>query len=211
VFAIGDAVNKGADIAIAVIGAAKHAAEMIDKYCGGEPISYEPEFTAKSEKTREDFADKEKLPRVRPVHRSAGERRGDFLEVNAVLSAEAAEKEAARCLECGCDAFKEKCKVIRYANKYMAEPGKYGGFTHRRDCAYIQNVIRHNPEKCILCGLCVRICEQVAGETLFGFVNRGFETVVKAVDGELLCGAGCRECGGKCADACPSGALMAVI
>jgi len=108
-------------------------------------------------------------------------------------------------LECGCHALKD-CKLINYANKYKIEPEKYKGESNRYVQADIQAFIKHDPGKCILCGLCVRICEEVAGATLLGFVNRGFDTVVKPAFDIDSCGIACADCA-KCVDACPTGAL----
>ena len=214
VFAIGDATNKGADIAITAIGEAKQAAEMVDRYLNGgrlKQLKYETPYLVKTEKTPEDFYDREKSPRVKISCRTADERRKDFSEVNSCLTEEEARKEASRCLECGCHAFSEKsCKLINYANQYKVQPERFKGKTHRYECENIQNCITHNPEKCILCGLCVRICDEVVGAAFLGFVNRGFDTAVNsAVDIDInidSCGINCISCG-KCVESCPTGAL----
>ena len=67
-------------------------------------------------------------------------------------------------------------------------------------------VIERNEGKCILCNLCVRTCEEVAGEGLLGLVGRGFGTVIKPEfrDSEKI--AKCVDCC-MCAAACPTGAL----
>ncbi|MCL1859446.1 MAG: FAD-dependent oxidoreductase [Oscillospiraceae bacterium] len=205
VFAVGDATNNGADIAIAAIGEAKQAAETVGKYLNGENIKYEKPYLVKTEKTREDFADREILSRVKMPQRPAGERRKDFLEINLGLSEDAAKKEALRCLECGCHDFYE-CKLINYANQYKVQPEKYSGKTHRYIQDDIQSCIELNHEKCILCGMCVRICDEVVGATLLGFVNRGFDTVVKPAFDIGSCEADCVSCG-KCVEGCPTGAL----
>ena len=209
VFAIGDATNKGADIAIAAIGEAERAAKMIDKYLNGEVLDYAPSYLAKTEKTAEDFADKEKISREKMSHRSPNERKRDFLEVNLGFSEEAVKKEAHRCLECGCHDYFD-CSLIKYANEYDIHPEKYiGGLVHRRETENISANVTHNPDKCILCGLCVRVCEEVVGEGVLGFVNRGFDTVVKpfsATGDNNACG----DCV-QCADVCPTGALMKVV
>lgn len=205
VFAIGDATNKGADIAISAIGEAKKAAEMVDQYLNGEVLTYETPYLVKSEKTAEDFADREKQPRAKMPHRPAEVRRHDFLEVNLGFSEEEAKREASRCLECGCHDYFE-CKLIDYANQYKVKPEKYDGKVHNRPVEDDHPFIHRNPDKCILCGLCVRVCDEVVGATALGLVDRGFDTVVKpALDIDLK-NTDCIACG-QCVTVCPTGAL----
>lgn len=205
VFAIGDATNKGADIAISAIGEAKKAAEMVDQYLNGEELTYEAPYLVKSEKTAEDFADRAKEPRAKMPHRCASERRKDFLEINHGLSEEEARREANRCLECGCHDYFE-CKLIDYANRYKVQPEKYDGMVHHREPLDQHPFIRRNPDKCILCGLCVRICDEVVGATALGLVERGFDTVVKPALDMDLTETDCIACG-QCVNVCPTGAL----
>ncbi|MCL2637860.1 MAG: FAD-dependent oxidoreductase, partial [Oscillospiraceae bacterium] len=159
VFAIGDAVNDGAGIAITAIGQAKKAAEAVHEFLVGRGVPDAPlnsQYLAKTEKTSNDFADEPKQPRAKMPHRCANERRGDFKEINFGFSEEAAKKEALRCLECGCAAyFDRSCKLLKYANEYAVEPEKYAG--------------EKRGDKCIMCGLCVRLDEETSG-----FVGRGF-------------------------------------
>jgi len=204
VFAIGDATNKGADIAITAIGEAKQAAEMVNKYLNGEQLKYDPPYLVKTEKTAEDFADKEKILRLKMSHRCPDERKKDFLEINSGFTEEQAKKEASRCLDCGCHDYFD-CKLINYANQYKVQPEKYDGKIHRRMEESIQENIKLNSDKCILCGLCVRICEEVVGATLLGFVNRGFDTVVQPAF-DVDCDVDCASCN-KCVEACPTGAM----
>jgi len=205
VFAVGDATNDGADIAITAIGEAKRAAEMVCKYLGGGQLHYEPEYYVKSEKSKDDFADTEKYARVKMPHRCPEERRKDFLEVNLGLGEEGARGEAMRCLECGCGDYFE-CKLIEYANQYQARPEKYDGKAHKRAREDGHPLIHRNPDKCILCGLCVRVCDEAVGAAAIGLVNRGFDTIVQPALNDDLRGSGCAACG-QCAAVCPTGAL----
>ena len=67
-------------------------------------------------------------------------------------------------------------------------------------------VIYHDPNKCILCGRCVRACEEVAGLCNLGFVNRGEKTTVVAGLNKEMKQSACVSCM-ACTDACPTGAL----
>ncbi|MCL2077358.1 MAG: FAD-dependent oxidoreductase [Oscillospiraceae bacterium] len=205
VFAIGDATNDGADIAVSAIGEARKAAEAVNKFLYGQDVNPSPKRLVKTEKTAEDFNDREKLPRHKTPCRNPNERRKDSLEINSSFTAGQAEKEASRCLACGCLDFYD-CKLIKYANQFDANPVKYGVSAHNRSDVKNKETlpnITQTPEKCILCGLCVRLCEEEVGEGVLGFVGRGFGTVVMPAGISDVC----RDCG-KCAEICPTGALM---
>jgi predicted molibdopterin-dependent oxidoreductase YjgC len=66
-------------------------------------------------------------------------------------------------------------------------------------------VIIRDPGKCVVCGRCVRLCEEVQGVAALGFLGRGIETrVAPFLDRPLDC-----EFCGQCVNACPVGALVA--
>ena len=63
-----------------------------------------------------------------------------------------------------------------------------------------------DPNKCILCGACVRACTEFQGHSVLGFANRGSKTVVQPMNGRPLAEVDCVNCG-QCAAVCPTGAL----
>jgi predicted molibdopterin-dependent oxidoreductase YjgC len=66
-------------------------------------------------------------------------------------------------------------------------------------------VIVRDPEKCIICGKCVRLCDEVQGVAAIGIINRGLEARVATLLERPL---DCEFCG-QCVNACPVGALVA--
>jgi len=63
-----------------------------------------------------------------------------------------------------------------------------------------------DPNKCVLCGDCVRVCSEVQGIGAIDFAHRGHQTQVLPAFGQNLGDAECVNCG-QCAAVCPTGAL----
>ena len=208
VFAGGDVINKGADIAIKAIGDAKKASDIINSYLDGTIIPYRAPYVVTRDETvtKKDFEDREKAYRSPMPHLSAEDRKISFEEVNLGLCPEKAIEDAKRCLECGCnDVF--ECKLFIYANQYDVEPEKYSGEVHFREQDDQHPFIVRNSDKCILCGLCVRVCDQVMDNGALGLVDRGFDTIVKPSLNLPLAETSCISCG-QCVSVCPVGAIQ---
>ena len=60
---------------------------------------------------------------------------------------------------------------------------------------------------CIVCGRCVRVCEEVRGDNAITFTERGGQALVGTSFGTSLLESGCEFCG-ACLDVCPVGALV---
>jgi iron-only hydrogenase group A len=63
-----------------------------------------------------------------------------------------------------------------------------------------------DPAKCILCGRCVRVCEEIQGVSAIDFIGRGSATRVGPAFEQGLNISTCVNCG-QCITACPTGAL----
>jgi NADPH-dependent glutamate synthase beta subunit-like oxidoreductase/NAD-dependent dihydropyrimidine dehydrogenase PreA subunit/ferredoxin len=62
-------------------------------------------------------------------------------------------------------------------------------------------------DRCILCGRCVRICQEVRKTGVLGFINRGVNTIIGTNYGLPLKDSACKFCA-ACVEVCPSGALV---
>ena len=205
VFAVGDATNRGPSIAVRAIGEANEAAEAIDAYLNGAEWKAPNPYYAKRKVTSEDFADRQKLARAEMSCKDPAVRRGNFDAVINGFTDEQARAEAKRCLECGCHDFSE-CKLVHHTNLYEVNPGRFEGQKRMTTAETNMVCIERNQGKCILCGLCVRVCEEDVGKGILGLVGRGFTTVVKPEFRDPATIADCANCH-KCVDACPTGAL----
>ena len=63
-----------------------------------------------------------------------------------------------------------------------------------------------NPNKCVLCGDCVRVCDEIQSVGAIDFAFRGHDAAVIPSFGKSLADVECVYCG-QCANACPTGAL----
>ena len=205
VFAVGDATNRGPSIAVRAIGEANDAAFAIDAYLSGADMKVRAPYYAQRKVTAEDFADREKIARAEMSCKDPAYRRGNFDAVINGFTEEQARAEAKRCLECGCHDFYD-CSLVKHANRYEIHPERFEGQKRMTSSEKKLVSIERNEGKCILCGLCVRVCEEVAGEGLLGLVGRGFTTVIKPEFRDSAKIAKCADCQ-ACAYACPTGAL----
>jgi len=64
-----------------------------------------------------------------------------------------------------------------------------------------------DPDKCIKCARCIRVCHEVQGITAWGYIGRGLGMKVAPPMGLPLQDAGCESCG-QCVTACPTGAIL---
>jgi formate dehydrogenase major subunit len=217
VFAGGDCGNDKISIAIEAIADAKRAAGVINAYLFGETASYRPNYVVERDDiTERTFESRERECRPDMGVLSPEARRGSFAEVVFGWDEDAAMQEGMRCLECGCGDYFE-CKLYEYANLYDVDPARFagdfsvvdeGGRPKAPDATDDGHpMIVREEGKCILCGLCVRVCEEVVGASALGLVGRGFDTVVKPTLMLPLEESGCVSCG-QCVSVCPTGALQ---
>ena len=82
-------------------------------------------------------------------------------------------------------------------------------FQDNREVAPIDTsspAVVRDPSKCILCGDCVRVCEETVGMSIIDFARRGYNMQVTPAFGRSLSETKCISCG-QCSAVCPTGAI----
>lgn len=205
VFAIGDATNRGASIAIEAIGEADRCAKAVDAYLNGQSIDTRVPYISKRDEEHIDYSDRDKASRITPKVLPADVRNKSFDEVSLGFSEEEAQTEASRCLECGCREY-YKCKLLSVAQRYDIHPERFKGEMPQKYTRDDNAFIERNTAKCILCGLCVRSCREVMDLSSIALQGRGFTTDVSTAFSLPLNETNCNNCG-LCVSLCPTGAL----
>ena len=99
------------------------------------------------------------------------------------------------------------CELQKYSEEYgIKDVSKYVQKKELRPLDDSSPSIVRDLNKCILCGACVRACDQYQGLQVLGFANRGANTVVQPMAGRMLATSECVYCG-QCVAVCPTGAL----
>ena len=205
VFAIGDATNKGASIAVEAIGEADRCARAVDAYLNGQAFDTRVPYISKRDEATIDYSDRTKQSRLTPKVLAPEVRNKSFAEVSLGFTEEEAKAEANRCLECGCREY-YKCKLLNVAQRYDIKPERWAGEMPQKYTRDENAFIERNTSKCILCGLCVRSCREVMDIHAFGLMGRGFTTEPSPAFALPLDQTKCNNCG-LCVQLCPTGAL----
>jgi len=111
-------------------------------------------------------------------------------------------------LDCfACEAAGD-CALQDYAYEYGVREGSYQGARRKLSAPPDPNpFFQVDYAKCILCGICVRMCDEVMGYGAIDFKKRGFDTLVGTAYDLPLAESGCVFCG-NCVQGCPVGALL---
>lgn len=98
------------------------------------------------------------------------------------------------------------CKLEKYAYEYGVKESRFVAERRKYEILAENPFIIRDYNKCIYCGLCVRVCNEVQANFVVDFSNKGFEAKVATPFDKGLEESNCVFCG-NCVSLCPAGAL----
>jgi NADH-quinone oxidoreductase subunit G len=107
-------------------------------------------------------------------------------------------------IECPvCDKGGE-CDLQDLTFDYEVYPNRFTGEKFNLPTDEVNPLIERNMNRCVLCGKCARVCDEIVAYGSYSFINRGFESkIATAFDRGLNC-----EFCGQCVSMCPVGAIL---
>ena len=122
------------------------------------------------------------------------------------VAAGALELTLAEVSERALDAPQERSELVRACSELGVDGTRFAGERAERAADSSHPYVRYDPELCIACARCVRMCDEVQGTFALAMVERGFGTVMAPGSGGEWAASDCVACG-ACVDSCPTGAL----
>ncbi len=99
-----------------------------------------------------------------------------------------------------------KCQLQKLARRYGINQIRFNQLIEEKDIDNSSPSIIRNPNKCIKCGDCVMVCEEIQGVGALGFSHRGTEVQIKPAFNKKLSETNCVNCG-QCRIVCPTAAI----
>ena len=99
-----------------------------------------------------------------------------------------------------------QCELQNLAHELGVRDRRYTGARNEYQLDVSSPSLVRDPSKCILCGKCVRFCEEIQGVAAIDFIKRGSQSVVGTAFDQGLNVSSCINCG-QCVMLCPTGAL----
>ena len=109
---------------------------------------------------------------------------------------------------CSCTTCEKSgdCRLQELAMRFGVRRVRFGDSREESTLDDSSPAVVRDPSKCILCGDCVRMCEETIGMGIIDFARRGYNMRVSPAFGRNLSETHCISCG-QCAAVCPTGAI----
>ena len=114
---------------------------------------------------------------------------------------------ANHCRDCTTCQKNGKCRLQELASLFGLESIRFKNLKPEPELDTSSLSIIRDAHKCILCGDCVRMCNEIQNVGAIDFVNRGSKMVIGPAFNEPIANSPCVGCG-QCAAVCPTGAIF---
>lgn len=111
------------------------------------------------------------------------------------------------CRDCTTCEQNQHCKLQELANRFGIRNIRFNNTADKPKLDVSSKCIVRDTSKCILCGDCVRMCNEVQNVGAIDFIKRGSKMKVGAVHDNPIGESNCVGCG-QCAAVCPTGAIV---
>ena len=113
---------------------------------------------------------------------------------------------AAHCRDCTTCVKSGDCNLQTLAHRFGVTSVRYNNYREQKPIDFSSPSIVRDPNKCILCGNCVRVCNELQGVGALDFAFRGSEAMVMPAFDKEIAKTDCVNCG-QCQIFCPTGAI----
>ena len=100
----------------------------------------------------------------------------------------------------------DQCELQDVVEKVGLTEINYPIYYHGYEAEHDDPFFDRDYNLCILCGRCVRMCQEVRGTSVLALTHRGSRVKISTAFGDSHVAAGCEFCG-ACVSVCPTGAL----